>query len=201
LIDFREDPHLLHRAVALGAIDLRGDVPHVRKVDVVGDLIYANPRNGLLVGPVLAYLGDLSLLPLVGTPYDLVAPDACPDRRNSGVNRPFRRKMAVLAIDPVDTGMNIMRKSDWLNDVGGRPVRRFRFLRLTAVLSLNEHQRTQSGKRDDQCAYPSLCHKELPPERGVGRSKSYLPETAGTYPSPRVVSTLHERPKRTFFSA
>jgi hypothetical protein len=200
LIDFLEDPHLLHLSVAFGAIDFCGDVPHVRKMDVVGDLIYTNPRNGLLVGPVLSHLGDLGLLPLIGATDDLMAPDACPDWRNSGVYRPLCREMAVLAVDPVGSGMNIMWKSDWLNDVGCRPVRRFRFLRRTAVLGLNKRQRTQDGERNDRCTYPSLCHKELPPERGVGGSKSDMPETAGNYPSLRVVSTLRERQKRTFFS-
>ena len=116
LVELLEDTHLLHLSVAFGAVDRRlsGEVPHVRKVDVIGDLIYANPRDGLLVGPVFADLRDLRLLQLCGPADDLMAPYAGPDRRHPGVYRSLCREVTELAVDPVYSSMNVMRKSDWL---------------------------------------------------------------------------------------
>ena len=138
LIDLLEHTHLLNLSVAGGAVDVGGDMPHVRKVNMVGDFVDPHPRDRLLVVPVVPHFLDLGLLPLVGSTDDLVAAEACPHRWDSGVHRSFGREVTVLTIDSVDPGVDVMRKGDRLG--GGLLARGIPLRRRIGALSLNEGQ-------------------------------------------------------------
>ena len=100
------------------AVDFSGDVPHVRKVDVVRDLVDPNPRNRLLIRPVIPDLLDLRLLPLIGPTDNLVAAETGSDRGDARIDRPLRREVAVLAVDLVLAGVNGMGERDRLGRFG-----------------------------------------------------------------------------------
>ena len=121
LVDLLDHGHLLHIPMAGRAVDLGGNMPHVRKMDVVRNLVDPNPRNGLLIRPIIPDLLDFRLLPFVRATDDLVATEACPDRWDSGIDGPLCREMAVLAVDLVHAGVNGMGERDRL-DPSGLPV-------------------------------------------------------------------------------
>ncbi len=148
--------------MAFGAVDLSGNVPHVREVDVVRDLVDPNPRNRLLIPGKVHKLLDLGLLPFVGPTNERVAAHARPDRWDAGSDRPLRREVTVLAVDSVHAGVDGMRERDRLGQidltVGDR--------RRTTVLRLYQRRKgqedEQKGEGDEGCANPSLrqmpCH-------------------------------------------
>src|SRR5687767_971744 len=86
--------HVLHIAVAGLAADAGVDVPHVREVDVLGKLVNANPRNGLLLVPVGSELLDLRL----SRGDDGVTPHAGAYSGESWVRRAVRGEVAVEAV-------------------------------------------------------------------------------------------------------
>ena len=118
LVDLLDNRHFLDVPMAGRAVDFSGDVPHVRKMDVVRDLVDPNPWNRLLPRPVIPDVLDLRLLPFIGPKDDLVAPPAGRDRWDAGVDRPLRRKVAVLAVDLVLAGVNGMGERDRLGPFG-----------------------------------------------------------------------------------
>ncbi len=115
------------------AVDFRGDVPHVGKVDVVRYFVDSDPGDRLLIRPVVPDLLDLRLLPFIGPADDLVATEAGRNRRDSRIDRAFRREVAVLAVDPIVTGVNRMGERNRLDRIGlavGDRHRRTTILRL-----------------------------------------------------------------------
>jgi hypothetical protein len=65
LIDLLDDRELLDLAMASRTVDVSRDMPHMRKMNMVRDLIDPHPRDRLLVIPEVSHLLDLGLLPLV----------------------------------------------------------------------------------------------------------------------------------------
>ena len=96
-------------------VDFGSDVPQLRKTEVVRDLLDTNPGNRLLPLPVAPNVLDLSLLPFIRTQDELVTPPAGRDRRDTGIDRPLCREVAVLAVDLVLTGVNGMGERDRLD--------------------------------------------------------------------------------------
>ena len=115
LVDLLDHCHFLDLSMAGRTVDFGSDVPQVRKMDVVRDLVDPNPGNRLLPLPVAPNVLDLSLLPFIRAQDELVTPPAGRDRRDTGIDRPLCREVAVLAVDLVLTGVNGVRERDRLD--------------------------------------------------------------------------------------
>src|SRR5215218_5731249 len=108
--------HPLHFAMAgaAGVGPERFDVPLVRKVCVAGQVMDADPLDGLLLGPGLAHLLDLRLVRAVPAPDHQMAAHARLERGNPRFRRNRDGVVAVLALDLVLPGMNVVTKEDRL---------------------------------------------------------------------------------------
>ncbi len=168
--------------MALLALEAGVDVPHVREVRVVGDLVDADPRDGLAVlgVGVRVDLGDLGLLDRVRAPHDLVAPPAAGHGGNPGVHGALRRVVAELAVHVVlplaAARVAVVGERDGLDGLS---------LPLGARLSrstLDERETTQREDAGEPADQPVLFHKRRAPERsrapgsgGRGRGRFALP--------------------------
>jgi hypothetical protein len=121
LIDLLEYVQLWHGPVTFQADDLLAggtdllpglDVTGMGIVDVIGNFVDADPRNGLV--PVVVAPQLLDLLRIAPTRQHGVTPHARGDGWNTRVHGPFRRKVAVLTVDAVITGMGAVGKPDRL---------------------------------------------------------------------------------------
>ena len=144
--------------MALGTVHSGIDVPHVREVHVIRDLIDTDPRNGLTGRVEVTNLLDFPALSRRRANDYLVATEAGPDGRNSSIHRTFSRKMAVHTGDLILARVNIMREGDGLLTRSNRSdlCCRYRFGGL--VLSLYEGQRSKSRQRCGTAHEPSLGH-------------------------------------------
>src|SRR5215204_1323148 len=108
--------HPLHLAMAgaAGVGPERFDVPLVRKMSVAGQVMDSNPLDRLLLGPGLAHLLDLRLVRAVTASDYQMAAHAGLDRGYPRFGRHRDGVVAVLALDLVLSGMNVVTKEDRL---------------------------------------------------------------------------------------
>ncbi len=111
-IDFLDHPDELNVSVATRALDTRRDVPHVRELHVIGNLIDTVPGNRLL--PLGVPTKKLNLLGVFAPGHEVVTTHASRNWRDSSPHRAFSRKVAVLAVDPVFAGVYVVGKSNRL---------------------------------------------------------------------------------------
>src|SRR5690349_6204069 len=131
VVHFEDLRHPLHFAVtsAAGVRSQGFDVPLVGKVGVSGQVVNADPFDRLLLGPGLADLLDLRLMRAVPTTDHQMAPHAGLDRGDPRLGGDCHRVMAVLALDLVLPGMDVVTKEDRLaraskaSRIGGRESR------------------------------------------------------------------------------
>src|SRR5919112_5269904 len=86
----------------------------MRKVRVPGEIVDAHPLDGLLFVPRLAQLLDLGLMGTVSSPNHQVASHTGLDRRDARLGRDGDRVMAILALDLVLAGVNVVAEEDRL---------------------------------------------------------------------------------------
>jgi len=126
LVHLLDHTDLLDLPVAVLALDARGDVPHVRKLDVVGHLVY--PVPGYRLGTRRVAAENLDLLRILGAVHKRVAAHAGRYGGDPGAHRAFCREVAVLTIDLIIARVHIVRKRDRLPGGAHRGGGRGRFI-------------------------------------------------------------------------
>jgi hypothetical protein len=99
--------------LALQGSGISSHVSHMGESDMVGDLVDADPRNGLSPIPVVPEL--VHLLGIVPPLDDEVTSHTGGDRRNACVHRTFRREVAVLAVDLEIACVGVVRERDGMD--------------------------------------------------------------------------------------
>src|SRR5215211_1131620 len=104
--------HVLHLAMTGLARDARIDVTHVREVDVLRQLVNANPRHRLLVVPERGELFNLRFV----SADDCVTSHAGSNRGRPWIRRFVRSVVAVQAVDlERSAGVQRVRKANGLH--------------------------------------------------------------------------------------
>src|SRR6266480_809729 len=91
------------------------DVSHVRKVNVLGQLVDSYPRHRLLLVPESGELLDLRLVAFGGSSDDGVTAHASPDGRQPGIERFVGGEVAIEAVHLQRVDVNRVAKRDRLD--------------------------------------------------------------------------------------
>ncbi len=111
--DTSDTVHCLHRTMTFLAREARLDVALVRKVNVVRNVVYFNPRYRLLVFPVSGQLEDFGTVANAG--YRLMATHAFADAGHAGNRRLVGIDVTVLARNLVVRDVHRVTEFDGLN--------------------------------------------------------------------------------------
>jgi len=112
--------HRFHGTMTFLAFEVGLDVPFMRKVNKVGNVMYLDPRNRLTVLPVGGELQNFRLI--TNARHGLVAPHAFTDAGNAGRRRPVGIDVTVLARNFVVRGMHRVTEFNWLNRTAVRKI-------------------------------------------------------------------------------
>ncbi len=105
--------HCFDRTVTFLALETGLDMPFVREVNKVGNIVYFDPRYRLAIFPVGGQLDNLRTFANAG--YRVVAAHALADTRYAGDGCPVGINMAVLARNLVVRGVYRVAEFDRLN--------------------------------------------------------------------------------------
>src|SRR5918995_2089405 len=90
------------------------DMPLMREMGVPRQVVDPNPLDRLLLGPRLAQLPDLCLVGAISPADDQVAAHAGLHRRNARLGGYVDGIVAVLTLNFVLAGVNVVAEEDWL---------------------------------------------------------------------------------------
>jgi hypothetical protein len=185
LVHLEDLRHTLHVTVAGGAgIGAHGiDMTLMGEVGVTGEVMYPHPFDRFLLAPGLTQLSDFRLVRAVAPTNHQVASHAGLHRRDAGLGRDCHRVVAILALDLVLAGVNVVPEENGLPrtwEVSGigddhRPEgirRRGLLLRTGSRIGKREERGYTTGRdaTDDEC---QLTHHhltaEVDPGLGSGR--------------------------------
>src|SRR5919112_4133622 len=116
VVDLEDLGHPLHLTVAgaAGVGSQRLDVSLVREMRVPWEVVDPHPFDRLLLGPGLPHLLDLRLVGAVPAADHQMTSHAGLHRRDAGLGGDLDRVMAVLALDLVLPGVNVVTEEDRL---------------------------------------------------------------------------------------
>ena len=109
----RHSVHRLHRTVTFLTREVRLDVPLMRKMNKVGNIVNFNPRYRFTIFPVGGQLQDLRTF--ADTGYRFVTSHAFTDAGYAGNRRLVGIDVAVLARNLAVRDMYCVTEFDWLN--------------------------------------------------------------------------------------
>ncbi len=98
--------------MAVRALHARRDVAHVRELDMIGDLVDSIPGNRFL--PLEVSSKPLDLLRVLTSRHELMTAHAGCHGRDPRPHGSLGREMAILAVDLVLAGVDIMGERDGL---------------------------------------------------------------------------------------
>ncbi len=116
----RDPVHGLHRPVTFLTLEPRLDVPFVRKVNEIGNVVHLDPRYRFTLFPVgceLQYLRTFA-----NTGHELVTAHAFADAGDTGNGAPVGINVAMLTRDRIVSGMYLVTEFDWLDRTAVRKI-------------------------------------------------------------------------------
>lgn len=111
--DTGDTVHCFDRTVTFLTFEAGLDMPLMREVNIVGNVVYLDPRYWFAIFPVSRQFHDLRTVADSGQRF--VTAHAFAHARYAGDGRPGGIDMAILARNFVIRGMNRVAEFDWLN--------------------------------------------------------------------------------------
>lgn len=112
--------HCLYRAMTFLTLEVRLDVPLMRKVNKIGHIVHFDPRYRFTIFPVGVQLDDFRLLAHVG--QGLMATYALANAGDAGDWCRVRIDVAVLARNLIVRCMHLVTEFDWLDRAAIRKI-------------------------------------------------------------------------------